>query len=92
VSASLTFIPAGTTTVSLLDGGINTTTATLPGDPLNWLIQSTGGLTTGAKQGSAIPTQRISVASTTTVFLVGEALFGVSTMTATGTIRARRVR
>lgn len=91
ISSSLTFLPAASTTMSLLVGGISSTTAALPADPFTWLVQSTG-LTPGAKQSSAIPTQRFSLPSTTTIFLVAEALFGVSTMTATGILRARRVR
>ena len=39
-----------------------------------------------------LPVARISLASTTTIFLVVQATFTISTMTAFGTIRARRVR
>ena len=39
-----------------------------------------------------LPVARVSLASTTTIFLVVQATFTVSTMTAFGTIRARRVR
>ena len=39
-----------------------------------------------------LPVARISLAATTTIFLVVEVLFTVSTVTAFGSIRARRVR
>jgi hypothetical protein len=91
VSGSILIVPAGSTSVTESASGINTTSATLPASSLYWIIQSTA-LTTGGSQGGAVPSQRISLASTTTVFLIGHATFTVSTCTATGTIRARRIR
>lgn len=91
VFGSVGFVPAGTTTVSQVIGGINTTSATLStSDFNNANLQAT--LTTGAKQSLAVPSQRLSLASTTTVYLVATATFAVSTITANGIIRARRVR
>lgn len=92
VSGAVTYSPAGSTTVTGLTTGISTTSATLPGN-------NTGGynllalpFTTGAAQVHGTQTVRISISGTTTVYLVAQAQFGVSTMTANGFIRARRVR
>lgn len=48
--------------------------------------------TAGADMVFPIPTTRISIAATTTVFLIAQGTFTVSTLSAYGTIRARRVR
>jgi hypothetical protein len=90
VWGNVLFTPAGTTNTAYIGCGINTTTATLPsglfaiGPAL-----ATGNVTT---QGMSAPTQRMSLASTTTVFLVAQSSFTVSTMSAFGTITARRRR
>lgn len=47
---------------------------------------------TGITQSTSIPSYRFSLSGTTTIFLVAQATFGVSTMTAYGIIRARRIR
>jgi hypothetical protein len=91
VSGSTGFTPAGSTSVTQVVSGINTTTATLPGTQFVWNLQSTS-LPTGGGQSGPVPSQRISIATTTTVYLVAQAGFTVSTLAATGTIRARRVR
>lgn len=95
VSAVVAFVTAATTSVTLQIGGISTTSATLP------TTVSYGGLTQLALEaevpGAAtaalpVPVTRISVASTTTVYLVASATFTVSTMTGYGGIMARRAR
>jgi len=50
------------------------------------------GKTGGGADYSVTPTVRLSINSTTTVYLVGKATFPTSTMAASGTISARRVR
>jgi len=90
VSGTVFFNPAASTTVSGITTGISNTSATLAG--LGTLNQLNATLTTGAGQRQSTPVFRISIASTTTIFLVVSTGFGVSTMTADGTIRARRVR
>jgi hypothetical protein len=62
----------------------------LPIAPDVWVVQAT--LTTGAQQSAPVPSIRVSVASSTQVFLVGQVGFGTSTCTGAGRIRARRVR
>lgn len=90
VSGMCQFTPAGTTTISSVIAGINTTSATLPGAPNETAIQ--GVLTTGAQQLISTWPARISLAATTTVYTVCQAGFGTSTMTVNGYIRARRPR
>lgn len=90
LNGSTAFLPAAGTTIAGITTGISTTSATLPVVPFSAQIQAT--LTTGLNQGLTAPSQRFSLSGTTTVFLVANAGFGTSTMTATGTIRARRVR
>lgn len=86
--------PAGTTTQGIIAVGINTAsnafqniTGALNNDSiLNVTIPA------GATQTVLAPLTRISLASTTTVFLVGLVVYGTSTLTVAGQIRARRIR
>lgn len=91
VSGVVHVIPAGTTVVSGYNIGISTTSATLGDDTTQF---SDSGFTKSAGFGGryVTPVVRISVASTTTVYLVGQVNFTTSTCTANGYIRARRVR
>lgn len=87
------FIPAGSTAISLYAGGINTATGTLPTFPAGGAaFLMAAPWTAGISQGFNCGMTRISVAATTTVFLVAQANFSVSTMTAYGFIGARRRR
>ena len=90
VSGSIQFVPAATTTVQVITGGVTSSSATLPTSAALTLIQST--LATGALEIIPVPVQRFSLASTTTVYIVAQATFGVSTMTAGGFLHVRRVR
>jgi hypothetical protein len=90
VSGSIGFNPAGGAAPATLAAGANTTTATLPASPFVAIIQAT--LTANAQQGFAVPPNRVTIAGTTTVFLVAQANFGAGTCTGTAVIRARRVR
>lgn len=93
VSGSVWTSPAGGTTSTLTIGGISTTSATQPtfGTPggSSYINISTGA---GAGLGLGIAPTRISIASTTTVYLVTTITFAVSTMSAYGGIAARRAR
>lgn len=86
-------------TGTLFQSGASVTSATLPTQP------GGSGLGTDALASSPVPvtgltgdlTQdsgsvRVSIAATTTVYLVAQATFTVGTCTGFGTIRARRVR
>lgn len=91
VHGLVAFAPAGGTTLTSMHAAISTTSATLP-------TAGTEGYVYAGNQGTGNPvalstgTKRISIASTTTVYLVARSAFGVSTMAAYGEINARRVR
>lgn len=86
--------PAGTTVTQTALAGISTVSATFgtvaAGINNFALISATSA--SGISDNLVAPVTRISIASTTTVFLVGQAGFTVSTMTISGFIRARRIR
>jgi hypothetical protein len=90
ISGNNQFTPAGSTPLTTIAAGASTTSATFPGAPNLSLTTTT--FATGAAETLIIPSQRMSIISTTTVYLVAQAAFTVSTCTATGIIRARRVR
>lgn len=90
VQGFMSFIPAGTTTVSNIQGSISLTSG-VTGAAGNGTVLSLG-FGTGSNQQISTPTVRVSLAATTTVYLVAASVFGVSTMTANSVIRARRVR
>lgn len=92
VSGSVYFIPAASTTVSGVIAGISTTSASVPVTNVGQATVMNLTFTTGQNQYIPTPTVRIGpLSSTTTVYLVGQATFGASTMTCNGFIRARRV-
>lgn len=85
-----TFVPGATTTVSQVVSGISTTSATLGSSGSFSSIAAT--LTTGANQALVTPPQTLKLASTTTVYLIGQSQFATSTMTCSGNIYAIRIR
>lgn len=98
VAGLIDFLPAGTTSITQLNASVSLTTATLGTQP------GGSGLgpdpTATVNQAANVPAGlvaldigpvRVSIAATTTVFLVAQGTFTVSTMSAYGTIRARRV-
>lgn len=91
VSGTIRYIPASTTVTSNLQTGITTTSGTLAGLGTQNTLQ-VNYITGVAFQEQSTPVVRMSLASTTTVFLAGIASFTTSTMTCNGFIRARRVR
>lgn len=95
ISGQIVFQPAATTSVTRLQGGTNDTTNVLPGtlDVTNAIFQQTfAAFVPNSAITYPLNTVRKSLASTTTVYLVGNASFTVSTMSGFGYIRARRVR
>ena len=93
------FSPAATTSVTQLNSSISLTSATLSPQAGGSGLGPDG--TTTINQPAEVPTAliclptfttRLSIAATTTVFLVAQANFTVAAMTAYGTIRARRIR
>jgi hypothetical protein len=99
VDAQVDHNAAATTSITLLQIGISATSATLPTqaggsgigtDPLAIWRQAAavpGGVLT-----TRVGPVRVSLSATTTIFLVAQDTFTVSTMSAYGTLRARRVR
>lgn len=90
VSGSLGVTPAAGTTMSAFVGGVSLTTATIPVFPGGVVLQTT--FATGGQASFAAPPVRVSIAATTTVFMVVQANFAVSTCTGSAILRARRVR
>jgi hypothetical protein len=82
--------PAGTTVIQIQGGSISTTSATFGALGTATILNSTNPAGNGST--AVTPTVRISVSSTTTVYLVGVIYFTTSTATMDGMIRARRVR
>lgn len=83
---------SGTTaTVTAGTGGISSTSATLPSDGSEVYD---GTVTTLLSDLSSVtlPRKRISIASTTTVYMVAKKLFSAGTVVAFGSLNARRVR
>lgn len=84
--------PAGTTTMTQLVGAVTTTSATftLPGSPGRF--SHPYSTAAGVAPGGATGPTRLSLGATTTVYLVAQATFAVSTCAAYGFIGARRIR
>jgi hypothetical protein len=87
VFGSILTNPAATTTQSGVSCGINTVSATFPS-----LYTSNGAYTAGNNAGLVAPTVRLSLNTTTTVYLVAAVVYSISTLTITGFIGARRRR
>jgi hypothetical protein len=88
------FFDAATNVVAAY-GGASTTNNTLgANNTFTGTLYSTTGSVLGntLQMRTTVPTQRISIASTTTVYLIAFCSFTVSTTSAHGEIRARRVR
>lgn len=95
VEGSFGIFPANTTTVRLIAVCSNSTSATLDSVEARGQIDfGTGRSTSDGSAAMVIPfaRRRFSLASTTTVYLIGYVDFAVSTCEAFGKITARRVR
>lgn len=91
VSGDIGFLAQPTTVSSGFSGSISTSSATMQ-DAVSGGQFSYPYTVTGANTVSPTGTVRITLTSTTTVFLVARASFTTSTLTSYGIIRARRVR
>lgn len=89
ITGNMITTPAGSTTTTTAAAGLNTTTAALPAVPFYGQIGTAGA---GIPSSPPIPTQRFTFSATTTVFLVANVQFAVSTMTGSCYIGARRRR
>jgi hypothetical protein len=96
VDGRVVFTVAATTTMGYLSGGINTVSATLPLNNAG-VVTHVGAGTNATIDVTVEPvlslsSVRVSIAATTTVYLVARAKFATSTCRAYGAISARRVR
>lgn len=94
VGATVVFFPAATTAVTQMKATISLVNNTVDGT-VDRASQSAfpSGYVTGADITNIhVPSARLSLASTTTVYIVGVSNFGTSTMEAYGMIHARRIR
>jgi hypothetical protein len=95
VRAAIGFNPNGATTISELVGAITTTSATVPTPPASSVAGYSRlrlSFTTGAADSFALSTVRLSLASTSTVYLVAQSAFATNTQGAYGKLEARRAR
>ncbi|AOJ69325.1 hypothetical protein WS83_20455 [Burkholderia sp. MSMB2042] len=90
VTGAATYTSGSGATSTIWIAGVNTTSATLPS--LGNYFQSGGSITATGAATAIPPVTRINVSSTTTVYLVGEAVFSGGSVSAAGFLRARRVR
>jgi len=87
------FNPAGTTVVTIIQGAINTVSASLPTAPgMGARERLALSFTTGQAQSMFVGQISISLAATTTIYLVAQSTFSTSTLDGYGYIGARRVR
>jgi hypothetical protein len=95
VTGIVSYTTASTTSVTGRTSSISNTSATNDLSPGRFVREFHAGTVptaiTGAMSGP-IPVARISLAATTTIYLVATASFTVSTLTAYGILQARRVR
>lgn len=82
---------AGTTTATIFDVWTSTSSALKPSAPL--YTRFAGSILSGGNPAIVLPTvtTKVSVSSTTTVYLSVDGTFAVSTATSTGNIYARRI-
>lgn len=94
VSGTMGFTPSATTTITNLKGSITATSATYNDNPTTSISDYYAAIVSGISTTfyKPMPKVRVSIASTTTIYLVGLAVFGISNLYVTGSIRARRVR
>ena len=87
------FLPAATTSITQLAYGVNSVSATLPAAGSGLYQQTMTATVPGAiPQCEHTMVTRVSIAATTPYYLVAQAAFTVSTLSAFGTLYARRRR
>jgi hypothetical protein len=94
VDGMVYYLPDGSTAWDLFLASVSTTSATQASRDTGGqgILKVSGGFGTGISSGLYAPMRRISIASTTTVYLVGTISFSAGSPTMYGTIRARRMR
>jgi hypothetical protein len=90
VYGTVDYTPGATTSISILQQGISTTTGAFA-EADTYTMQSMAAEVPGANQiANPTPVVRLNLTATTTVYLVTSATFTLSTLAAYGRIRARR--
>jgi len=93
VTGAVDFTFGATTSYTNLIGSVSSTSATIGGQDSKFDFETPAAVpTAGADATFPLPVVRFSLSGTTTVFLVAQGTFTVSTLKAYGTIRARRIR
>lgn len=93
VHGQVCFISNAATTMTLLEGGINTVSSAMPQPSATTArVRIDGVITTGSDNNLGYMQVRQSLSATTTVYLVANSVFAVNTNAAFGFIGARRVR
>ena len=92
ISGSVGFIPAATTSITQYIGSWSTTSATLGGLGQQIFVSTPAQVWGANASYISLPQCRLNISSTTTVYLVANSTFTVSTMGIFGNISARRVR
>jgi len=90
VEGTVTYTPSGVTTVSSVQGGASSTSATFSGIANGGFTKISGTLDNASGNNIPTPRARFSLTTTTTIYLVGEVVFSGGSITATGYISARR--
>jgi hypothetical protein len=88
---TVAFAPDGTTTLTNIVGGISNSSSNFS-DDYSRFDTPLGGITSSINPRASVPTVRVSIATTTTYYLIAYSVFGVSTNKAWGKLQARRVR
>lgn len=96
VRGSIGFLPGASTTIAYVAGALTTVAGVMPDDTgkggeMNDLSMN-GNTTGGTPLTYALGTIRVSIAANTTVYIVANSSFGVSTLKAYGYLAARRIR
>lgn len=86
----VSFIPAASTSITVLNGGSSQTSATLDVLGTSFGFTQAAVVPTAVAQTFPIPMDRVVLNQTTTIYLVARATFTVSTLGAFGVIGARR--
>lgn len=86
----LAFTAGATTTMTALIGGLNTTTNALPGTGTGGMVYQTLPFTTGGTNVFPIGTSLFYSASPQTIYLIADAGFGTSTLSAFGNLICQR--
>lgn len=94
VDASIGFTGNAATTVNYVRGWIARASASVPATT-NRMVSRHGfnsALFGSGDINDSVPSERISISTTTTIYLVAQGYFGVNTCSAFGEIKARRIR